>query len=435
MVSREMERECVVVFDEAHNIDNVCIEALSGVCGGVWCPSVGVVVTGGAGRAGGEPCVVLAPKLCISPHITAASIPTQEALRAPRPSAVNLRQQTLDSAGRNIATLRREIERVKETDAGRLKAEYQRLLSGLQAQGALEEEDTQVGPGRRLGHGVLCGPWCAVRSLVRCAASGALPLRMHSLAGGAGARLAASCGPHAGQLACCLGRNLWQACVGRCMHGWRPRSGQGVDRAGQGKVCCTTNQHTIACRAEPWAYLYPPGPFCTHAALAGQPRASRGCAARGCARQHPPCRSGAGPLWAGQAGYQRGASNACLNGQKGIARGSGSRCSRQAREPVLLHGTGLLSRPAPHPWAARWRSLWHARCCQRSRCCTPRMASHAPCCLHPTRHHLRPGPPSPPPQSTSWPSCSASWPSCGSGWQSPRCRTTRRPRSCKRCRR
>jgi DNA excision repair protein ERCC-2 len=30
MVSRELERECVVVFDEAHNIDNVCIEALSG---------------------------------------------------------------------------------------------------------------------------------------------------------------------------------------------------------------------------------------------------------------------------------------------------------------------------------------------------------------------------------------------------------------------
>ena len=28
MVSRELERECIVVFDEAHNIDNVCIEAL-----------------------------------------------------------------------------------------------------------------------------------------------------------------------------------------------------------------------------------------------------------------------------------------------------------------------------------------------------------------------------------------------------------------------
>lgn len=29
MVSRELEKECVIVFDEAHNIDNVCIEALS----------------------------------------------------------------------------------------------------------------------------------------------------------------------------------------------------------------------------------------------------------------------------------------------------------------------------------------------------------------------------------------------------------------------
>ena len=29
MVSRELEKECVVVFDEAHNIDNVCIEVSS----------------------------------------------------------------------------------------------------------------------------------------------------------------------------------------------------------------------------------------------------------------------------------------------------------------------------------------------------------------------------------------------------------------------
>ena len=29
IISREMQRECIVVFDEAHNIDNVCIEALS----------------------------------------------------------------------------------------------------------------------------------------------------------------------------------------------------------------------------------------------------------------------------------------------------------------------------------------------------------------------------------------------------------------------
>lgn len=29
IISKEMQRESVVVFDEAHNIDNVCIEALS----------------------------------------------------------------------------------------------------------------------------------------------------------------------------------------------------------------------------------------------------------------------------------------------------------------------------------------------------------------------------------------------------------------------
>lgn len=34
MVSREMEKECVVVFDEAHNIDNVCIEVRAVVW---WC--------------------------------------------------------------------------------------------------------------------------------------------------------------------------------------------------------------------------------------------------------------------------------------------------------------------------------------------------------------------------------------------------------------
>lgn len=45
----------------------------------------------------------------------------------PHPT-VNLRQQTLDAASRNIQTLKREIERTKQTDAGRLRAEYQRLV-------------------------------------------------------------------------------------------------------------------------------------------------------------------------------------------------------------------------------------------------------------------------------------------------------------------
>ena len=50
---------------------------------------------------------------------------------------MNLRQQTLDGAGRNLASLRREIDRVKETDADRLKEEYRRLVAGLSIQGAL----------------------------------------------------------------------------------------------------------------------------------------------------------------------------------------------------------------------------------------------------------------------------------------------------------
>ncbi len=79
MVSRELERECVVVFDEAHNIDNVCIEALS----------------------------------------------------------VNLRPQTIDGAVRNITALNRAIERAKSTDERRLRAEYERLVSGMSAAGTL----------------------------------------------------------------------------------------------------------------------------------------------------------------------------------------------------------------------------------------------------------------------------------------------------------
>ncbi len=299
MVSREMERECVVVFDEAHNIDNVCIEALSGVCGCVWCPSVGVVVTGGAGRAGGEPCVVLGPKLCISPHITAASIPTQEALRAPRPSAVNLRQQTLDSAGRNIATLRREIERVKETDAGRLKAEYQRLLSGLQAQGALDEEDTQVGPGRRLGHGALCGPWCALPSLVRCAVPGVLPSAHAQLGRRRGctgcSQLRHTRRPAGMRVGGTCGRHVWA----RCMQDRRPSC-----RAGQRLLHRCLAHYCM--RHQALAKLLPARHPCTHAALVGQPCSPRGCAARGCARQHPPCRSGAGHSGRGLGGPTRG---------------------------------------------------------------------------------------------------------------------------------
>lgn len=55
--------------------------------------------------------------------------------------SVNLRQQTLDNAGRNITRLNSAIERAKSTDAQGLKDEYQRLVRGLQTQGNLPSAD------------------------------------------------------------------------------------------------------------------------------------------------------------------------------------------------------------------------------------------------------------------------------------------------------
>uniref|UniRef100_A0A383WM71 DNA 5'-3' helicase n=1 Tax=Tetradesmus obliquus TaxID=3088 RepID=A0A383WM71_TETOB len=73
MVSRELEKECVVVFDEAHNIDNVCIEALS----------------------------------------------------------VSLRQQTLNAARRNITKLEGEVRKAQAANRARLDEEYRRLVGNL----------------------------------------------------------------------------------------------------------------------------------------------------------------------------------------------------------------------------------------------------------------------------------------------------------------
>ncbi|KAL2925475.1 General transcription and DNA repair factor IIH helicase subunit XPD [Bienertia sinuspersici] len=84
IISKEMQRESVVVFDEAHNIDNVCIEALS----------------------------------------------------------VSVRRQTLEGATRNISKMSQEIERFKATDASKLRAEYSRLVEGLAQRGNLPNGDT-----------------------------------------------------------------------------------------------------------------------------------------------------------------------------------------------------------------------------------------------------------------------------------------------------
>ena len=61
LVSKSMQRECVVVFDEAHNIDNICIEVMS----------------------------------------------------------INFRLPTLEACSRNLSRISGELDRMKQTDADR----------------------------------------------------------------------------------------------------------------------------------------------------------------------------------------------------------------------------------------------------------------------------------------------------------------------------
>ncbi|KAI7867866.1 hypothetical protein BDF14DRAFT_1799987 [Spinellus fusiger] len=83
LVSREMSKDCIVVFDEAHNIDNVCIESLS----------------------------------------------------------VDLTRPMLDAGARSITTLVEKIEEIKKTDAQKLKNEYSRLVEGLMTASTARDED------------------------------------------------------------------------------------------------------------------------------------------------------------------------------------------------------------------------------------------------------------------------------------------------------
>ncbi|KAJ7155974.1 hypothetical protein C8R43DRAFT_998581 [Mycena crocata] len=82
-VSKEMSKDAIVVFDEAHNIDNVCIESLS----------------------------------------------------------IDLTRPMLDSAGRSIIKLGDKIDEIKTTDAAKLQDEYARLVNGLQDPSEDDAED------------------------------------------------------------------------------------------------------------------------------------------------------------------------------------------------------------------------------------------------------------------------------------------------------
>jgi DNA excision repair protein ERCC-2 len=79
MVSKELEAESIIVFDEAHNIDSVCIEALS----------------------------------------------------------VTINDRGLEQATRSLGRLSGEVTRLKATDSQRLQNEYQNLVTGLIDQGLL----------------------------------------------------------------------------------------------------------------------------------------------------------------------------------------------------------------------------------------------------------------------------------------------------------
>jgi DNA excision repair protein ERCC-2 len=88
-VSRELSKDCIVVFDEAHNIDNVCIESLS----------------------------------------------------------IDLTEDSLRKATRGANNLERKIVELKETDAQKLQDEYNKLVEGLRdADEARTEEAFMANP-------------------------------------------------------------------------------------------------------------------------------------------------------------------------------------------------------------------------------------------------------------------------------------------------
>lgn len=91
-VSKDFSKDCIVVFDEAHNIDNVCIESLS-------------------------------------------TDITEESLRRATRGAQNLKQKIAD---------------MRETDQAQLQNEYEKLVQGLrEADEARQEDAFMANPGKQ----------------------------------------------------------------------------------------------------------------------------------------------------------------------------------------------------------------------------------------------------------------------------------------------
>ncbi len=82
-VSKELSRDCIVVFDEAHNIDNVCIESLS----------------------------------------------------------TDITEDSLRKATRGAQNLEKKINEMRETDQKQLQNEYEKLVDGLRDADEARQED------------------------------------------------------------------------------------------------------------------------------------------------------------------------------------------------------------------------------------------------------------------------------------------------------
>ncbi|GIY11262.1 general transcription and DNA repair factor IIH helicase subunit XPD, partial [Caerostris extrusa] len=83
LVSKEMSKSSVVVFDEAHNIDSVCIESMS----------------------------------------------------------VDITRRTIERSQNGIQILERTVDKIKDTDAKKLQEEYQRMVEGLREAGIARQTD------------------------------------------------------------------------------------------------------------------------------------------------------------------------------------------------------------------------------------------------------------------------------------------------------
>jgi len=89
-VSKDLSKDCIVVFDEAHNIDNVCIESLS----------------------------------------------------------IDITEDSLRKASRGANNLERKVSEMKTTDAQKLQDEYAKLVEGLrEADEARQEDSFMANPG------------------------------------------------------------------------------------------------------------------------------------------------------------------------------------------------------------------------------------------------------------------------------------------------